>query len=780
MFSLFRSRLWGALVLVALTGQALAQGVKPAEPAEPVLVLSATPYMPSVGARHALAMLADEADLQLVVTHWPQPANAVYSALQKLQPLPEALQQARTLVEAELRTAQRGQISATLRNRAEAFVGYGDNYTPGSSVQVQSPAWVAGSDDGWRVSGRLGVRLEDNANPMVDHPSGIGGSASTQARLSDSALVASLGAVNVQMFSHNTWWSPGWQSSLMASNNVPAWNAIGIQRATSAPSESAWLRWLGPWSYEWFVAQAQDPKVAAGQPTGYLYTGMRITAKPLPWVEFAASKMLQSGGMGHYGGLKAYINGITGKGTNADTAAQATVDPGNGLAGFDLRLGCGPLGLRCAFYAQAMGEDSASAGLGLPMPYKFLTLGGLETWSADGRHRWFVEYTDTHCQTSGNPYAGHYPVGRSGCAYVNGQYPQGETNATRWQGSAFGADSAMTTVGWYDAKERRLIKLMRGDIGTSVGSYNPALANVPKGDAWGLGVQQTVDWRGVRWTPELSYMHLASGQSQGNYKNSDLRIGLTATMPLFEPVRTASGGLFGGGHAGASVWSDLSGSARQVTNRVFSSEVTPGWAWAVGGVLAASALDSRVDNWALDHQSGFYSKLGKVGSNMPILMAGAVGLMGLGLGDEGDAQLAGVAARASVLALATNTALKYAVGRARPELNQGSSSFSNFNAQATNSAFASSHTAIAFALVTPFAQAYDMPWLYSLGALTALGRMQQRQHWLSDTVAGGAMGYAISSALMSRRGGSRLAGGSSSMPEVFVSPNQIQLAWAME
>ena len=57
--------------------------------------------------------------------------------------------------------------------------------------------------------------------------------------------------------------------------------------------------------------------------------------------------------------------------------------------------------------------------------------------------------------------------------------------------------------------------------------------------------------------------------------------------------------------------------------------------------------------------------------------------------------------------------------------------------------------------------------------------MQQRQHWLSDTVAGGAMGYAISSALMNRRGGSRLAGGSSNMPEVFVSPNQVQLAWAI-
>jgi len=779
MFVLFPFRFWGAAALwVALLGQASAQG----------LALHAVPYMPSVGARHALALLADEADLPLVMTHWPQPAHAVQDALAQLdrtrdKPLSAALQQARATVQAELAALQKGSINATVRNRAEGFVGFGDDYTPGSSVQLQSPVWLAGSADGWRVSGRLAARVENNANPMVTHPTGVGGSSGVQARLSDSALVASLGPVNVQMFSHNTWWSPGWQSSLVASNNVPAWNAIGVQRAQSRPSDSAWLSWLGPWSYEWFVAQAQDPKVvSSGQPTGYLYTGMRITAKPRPWLEVAASRMLQSNGMGRYGGgLKGYINGLTGKGANADTVAQQATDSGNSLGGFDLRLGCGPLGWRCAFYAQAMGEDAVSAGSGLPMPYRFLTLGGVETWSADGRHRWFAEYADTHCQVHGNPSAGNYGWGtRSGCAYVNAQYPQGETNATRWQGSSFGPDSVMTTLGWYDAQERRLLKFMWGQIGTSVGSYNPSIGNVPRGPAWGLNVKQTVDWSGVRWSPEVAYMHLANGQSQGNYRNSDWRIGVTASMPLFDPVRTASGGFFGVTDARYALWSDLVGSVGQVKDRVFSAEVTPGWAWAVGGVLAAHALDKRVDHWAVQHPNGTAQTLGKVGSNTPIVLAGAVGLMGLGLADDESARLAGVAATASALALVGNTALKYMVGRARPELNQGDAAFNNFNKQATNSSFASSHTAIAFALLTPFAQAYDMPWLYGLGVLTALGRVQERQHWLSDTVAGGAMGYAISSALMNARGGARFAGAKSGGPEVLVSPNQIQLAWAIK
>jgi hypothetical protein len=46
-------------------------------------------------------------------------------------------------------------------------------------------------------------------------------------------------------------------------------------------------------------------------------------------------------------------------------------------------------------------------------------------------------------------------------------------------------------------------------------------------------------------------------------------------------------------------------------------------------------------------------------------------------------------------------------------------------------------------------------------------------------VAGGAMGYAISSALMNSRG-NRFASADLGGPEVFVAPNQIKVAWAIK
>ena len=55
---------------------------------------------------------------------------------------------------------------------------------------------------------------------------------------------------------------------------------------------------------------------------------------------------------------------------------------------------------------------------------------------------------------------------------------------------------------------------------------------------------------------------------------------------------------------------------------------------------------------------------------------------------------------------------------------------------------------VAFALATPFAQKYDAPWLYGLAAATGFGRIQERQHFFSDVVAGSLMGYGIASLLV--------------------------------
>jgi membrane-associated phospholipid phosphatase len=108
------------------------------------------------------------------------------------------------------------------------------------------------------------------------------------------------------------------------------------------------------------------------------------------------------------------------------------------------------------------------------------------------------------------------------------------------------------------------------------------------------------------------------------------------------------------------------------------------------------------------------------------------------------------------------------VGRARPIDEQGNSSFNGFNTNAPQSGFPSNHMAIAFAVVTPFAQQHDMPWLYFAAGATAFGRVQKREHWASDTVAGAFMGYAIGSLLSEQQNRSPSAMRLSVTPQAVV------------
>ena len=94
------------------------------------------------------------------------------------------------------------------------------------------------------------------------------------------------------------------------------------------------------------------------------------------------------------------------------------------------------------------------------------------------------------------------------------------------------------------------------------------------------------------------------------------------------------------------------------------------------------------------------------------------------------------------------TSLKYVIGRQRPEEENGAYEFSFFNQD--HNSFPSGHTGTAFALITPFVQYIDNPYaklLYILPTSTALARQHLDKHWLSDTVAGGLVGYFVGSRL---------------------------------
>ena len=193
----------------------------------------------------------------------------------------------------------------------------------------------------------------------------------------------------------------------------------------------------------------------------------------------------------------------------------------------------------------------------------------------------------------------------------------------------------------------------------------------------------------------------------------------------------------------------------------------------VSGVVLASALtDKPVDRFVKKHQnSTSFRNWDKLGKAMPFALVGAAGAA-FAFGDE-RLQNIGLISMQSVAA-ATGLALvgKYAVGRARPGEDRGPWTTVGEGKKRSDASFPSGHSAIAFAAVTPFAQEYDAPWLYSVAALGSAGRVAGRKHWVSDTVAGGILGYAVGSWLWTAQRDQNKSGFS-----INPGPKEVSVTW---
>lgn len=101
-----------------------------------------------------------------------------------------------------------------------------------------------------------------------------------------------------------------------------------------------------------------------------------------------------------------------------------------------------------------------------------------------------------------------------------------------------------------------------------------------------------------------------------------------------------------------------------------------------------------------------------------------------------------LAAVKSVVVTAVFTeSVKHLAGRARPFINEGAWSFHPFPGHRDQyKSFPSGHASLAFAVFTPFAEAYSR-WIYVIPVSVAAGRVFQNKHWTSDVITGSAVGF---------------------------------------
>ena len=182
------------------------------------------------------------------------------------------------------------------------------------------------------------------------------------------------------------------------------------------------------------------------------------------------------------------------------------------------------------------------------------------------------------------------------------------------------------------------------------------------------------------------------------------------------------------------------------------------WMTVGTGVAAvvgtALLIDRSADRFMANHATASWDRPAKalqnLGGTPSVLIAGGTYLAGVAFKDP-EVRATGIDAMVTMglAQLLLTIPLKVVVGRSRPVDGQGTRDFHPLNG---GQSFPSGHTTQAFALASVSAEHADRPWVsclsYGLAGLVGLARVEQRQHFVSDVVAGGLIGTFMGKAVV--------------------------------
>jgi len=377
-----------------------------------------------IGLRHDIQVLADYGAITGPVTAWPLSWDAIAADLQAAADnkiaLPAAVQQTmdRVLARAN-RETQRGKyrINGRLSASEKPTRIRGFENSPREDAELSAGvSWFKG-----RVSLDLNIAGVNDPDDNQD------------VRADGSRIALDLGNISVAVSTMDRWWGPGWDGSLILSNNARPIPALTLSRILTKPFNSKWLSWLGPWDVSVLWGRLENERVIPNA----RFFGMRVTIRPLKSLEIGFSRTAQWCGDGRPCDLGTFKNLFLGKDNRGDAGTTPENEPGNQLAGFDLRWSNTWLGQPSAFYAQAIGEDEAGG-----FPSRYLGQLGIETsgyfrdrWS----YRWYAELAGTSCDFIKDDIWN--------CAYNHGIYETGYRYRGRAIGHGAESDSRIVSTG---------------------------------------------------------------------------------------------------------------------------------------------------------------------------------------------------------------------------------------------------------------------------------------------------------------------------------------------
>jgi len=233
------------------------------------------------------------------------------------------------------------------------------------------------------------------------------------------------------------WWGPSRDGSLLLGTNARPTPGIMLQRIASAPFESRWLSWMGPWTLTTFMSLLDDERVVND---AYLF-GVRGSFRPPgTGLEIGISRTAQWCGDDRPCDAETFIDLLLGndnRGVNVDPEDE----PGNQLGGFDVRWTL-PRDIPAAVYIQWIGEDGRGGGQGVG---SWLRQFGMEFRGTTGSlsHRTHIEISDSMCREGGFGFSDKKPD----CAYEHSIYRTGYRYRGRNIGHPGDGDTLSYSIG---------------------------------------------------------------------------------------------------------------------------------------------------------------------------------------------------------------------------------------------------------------------------------------------------------------------------------------------
>jgi hypothetical protein len=255
-------------------------------------------------------------------------------------------------------------------------------------------------------------------------------------RLDGSHATVRLGNWLLSANALDRWWGPAHEGSLILSNNARPMPTLMVERAEARPSTVSWLQWLGPYRFSFGISQMESSRADIDSP---LFMAWRVVVMPFKDIELGFSRTAQFCGEQLECNLSVFGNMLAGN-DNVGIDATPENEPGNQMAGFDIRWNS-PIGhLPYAIYAQYIGEDESSY-----LPAKYLGQLGFEVWHTTvdgGAVQVFAEYANTVCGgLSIDPNRGPF----YNCAYNQGRF---NVEGYRYKGRSIGYSSDRDADNW--------------------------------------------------------------------------------------------------------------------------------------------------------------------------------------------------------------------------------------------------------------------------------------------------------------------------------------------